>query len=275
MKTTTLALFSLLAVLTTPFGATVAEAATMITESFSAAGENSVTPDGWTPTSLTAVDIVDGRQRIRRVGTGDGTGPAAIYYTGSQGTVQNGMIQDFEAELTIQFNNTGTAAGSLRGVVFRAQTAELHAPSSETFWGYSVGLIISGNDAGFYLFENPTGTNFASQGTRLDFASFSTTVDNNTDYILQLSAIGSNLTASLLTHDKQTLIASVSYDEAEQKAGYFGLRAAYPNTSIETFYSNLTLTAIPEPGTVAFLGFGVLAVFIRQRARRASLKVRE
>ncbi len=45
---------------------------------------------------------------------------------------------------------------------------------------------------------------------------------------------------------KSIELASISYSNAVEEAGYFGLRSVYPNSGLNTYYNDLSLTVIPE-----------------------------
>ncbi len=253
----------------------IANASVIIEESFSAAQPGGVTPGGWTATHPGAVDIASSsgvmRQRIWRSASGGGS--SAIYYTGSNGEVENGQIANFDSALTIRFGGSGVPATTLRGIVFRTQTQDISTPGGTTgFWGYSVGIISTGENRGLYLYENPTGTTSSGFGQLLESATFSEDLANNVDYRLKVSAQGAVILASLETSDGEVL-GNFTYSNAVVTDGYFGLRTANANTNVNTYYSNLHMTAeaIPEPAT-AMLLLGGLALGAAARARRSGLR---
>jgi len=225
-----------------------ANTATVITEAFDAAAAGSSVPDGWKSThpSLTEIKELDGRYRqlIFRETPKDKAG-AAIYYTGSQGSVSGGSILNFDAEVTLRFKDEyRSVSSSLRGMVFRTQSPDFRSLTPGDFWGYSVGVITTGDNAGLHLFVNPTGFTFNDQGNQLAFSPFP--VDLNTDYVLKVSAHGSEISASILSSDQSEVLATITFDGAKEQAGYVGLRAAYPNTQITTYYSDLKIS-VPAP----------------------------
>lgn len=246
MKTWTITLACLFGA----FGSAV-NASTIINESF----------DSWPVTDWVASHSagvasasVSGENRLNIFRAAvDGVGGSGVYYTGSQGEVVNGEILDFDMEVTMRFGGSSSFnnLASIRGVAFRTQTLDRARPVGETgFWGYVVGVNTRNTDgvaaAGLYLFENPTNFHFENQGTQLGFDGFSANLSDGIDYILQLSVHEKNISASLWNADKSIELASISYSNAVEEAGYFGLRSVYPNSGLNTYYNDLSLTVIPE-----------------------------
>lgn len=246
----------LLGLLTSFIAMPIAQAATVIQEPFSGPAPGSNMPLDWYATNTEGVDFASSGKTRLRIFRGSGTGGnSAIYYTGTKGDVKSGQIRDFEAELTLRLGGSGVPSSSMRGVVFRTQTLDLSAPTGTTgFWGYSVGVITTGANMGLYLFENPTGASSSGNGQQLAFDALSIALLNNVDYTLKVVAEGAHLEASLFGSGNE-LLAHIVYGNAVIQEGYFGLRAIHPNTNVNTYFSDLTLTvaAVPEASTTALL----------------------
>lgn len=248
--------------------------ATLITQSFATAAPGSTTPEDWFSSHDVATEIVSlagiNYQRIWRNSSNGGS--AAVYYTGSQGEVVNGQIQDFNAEMTLRMGGTFPQNTTLRGVVARTQTLGTSGPGGEEFWGYSIGFIATGDNRGLYIYENPTGANTAGLGTLRGYHALEDDLTANTQYLFRVSALGETLSASLWTADGQLMLASVLYDEAEVATGYFGLRSAHANSVANTAFRDLTLevTAIPEPAVAILLMSGILCVWGAKRRKAQS-----
>ncbi len=90
-------------------------------------------------------------------------------------------------------------------------------------------------------------------------------VSTNTDYRLRIEAYGPVINASLWDATGTTQLSSVSYSDATEEDGYFGLRAAFGNNNRSYYFSDLTV--IPEPGTAALLLLGGLLVGLRRTLR--------
>lgn len=94
-------------------------------------------------------------------------------------------------------------------------------------------------------------------------------LSNNTDYVINFSATGSTISASIWTTDATPeLLGSVTYsDAANTDAGYFGFASLQGSSSGR--YDVRDLEVIPEPGTASLL-LGSLAVLglLRRRMRR-------
>lgn len=248
-------------------------ASTLITQSFEMAAPGQTTPEGWYSSNDTATEVVSlagvNYQRIWRNGSNGGS--AAVYYTGTQGEVVNGMIQDFNAEMTLRMGGTFPQNASLRGVVARTQTLGTSGPGGEEFWGYSIGFIATGENRGLYIYENPTSTITAGLGTLRGYDALESDLTANTQYLLRVAAQGETLSASLWSADGSHMLASVLYDEAEVVAGYFGLRSAHANSVANTAFRDLTLevTAVPEPAVTVLLVSGVLCFWgmIRRKGK--------
>lgn len=268
MKKKILLLLSILACAGTCYSAT------LITQSFGTAAPGSTTPEGWFSTNENATEIVSlagiNYQRIWRNSSNGGS--AAVYYTGSQGEVVNGLIQDFNAEMTLRMGGTFPQNATLRGVVARAQTLATSGPDGEGFWGYSIGFIATGDNRGLYIYENPTATGTAGLGTLRAYDDFEEDLTANTQYLFRISAQGEALSASLWSADGEVMLASVLYDEAEVIAGYFGLRSAHANSVANTAFRDLTLevTAVPEPTVAVLLLSGVVCIWGIRRRRAGS-----
>lgn len=237
------------------FEGTPTFAATAINESFSAAASGQTVPAGWFSANSGVSAMVSlGGVKYMRIGANTVAGSDAVYYTATNGEVQNGQIRDFNAQIVMRMGGTFPQDQSLRGVVVRAQTTDLSAPAGSTsFWGYSIGVVATGSDKGLYIYENPKGIywngNSLDRGTQLAFQAFTLDLQSNVEYSFRISALGSILTASLWTLDGAQELASVTYSEAQIVSGYFGLRSANANAAANTSFRDLQMnvTAVPEP----------------------------
>lgn len=244
-------------------GVVTAQADTLIEQSFDAAAPGSNVPAGWTAVLSagavgdvvkTPVEAEDGKKwlRIERNDASGINGSAAVYYTGSQGEVSNGQIMDFESEMNIRWGGTTPQTSAFHGIVLRSQSLDFSAQSTSTFWGYTVGFIASGDNAGLYLYENPTGNLTSQRGLLLDSALVEGGLSRYTTYVLKVAAAGATITASLWSADGATELVSISYDDAVQTGGYFGLWGANSQSFAWTEYRDLKMNVtavVPEPVT--------------------------
>ncbi len=270
MKASTLALALGLA------GLTQLSAATVITESFSTAGPGSTVPVDWYATHSAGTEIVSlaGTNYLRILRNSPAGGSSAVYYTGSQGEVSNGWFSDFDASVILRMGGNTPQNQTLRGFVFRTQTMDREASGSAEFWGYSAGFIGYGEDRGLYLHLNPTGVSSSTYGTQLAFIAFDQDLVVNTQYSLRISAEGKEIAVSLWTLDGSTEIASISYSDAVETGGYFGLRSANINSVSNTSFRDLVIEvhAIPEPAGLGLTAVGALSLFAVCRRYRKGAK---
>lgn len=219
----------------------------LMTEPFSKETSGEGVPFGWQSTHPDHVDIVKlAKKPYQRIWyQPKGGGSAAIYLTATiDGKISKGQLKDFSATSILRIGGTRPPSDStLRGFILRAQSLDLAAPSNQPFWGYSVGVIASGERRGLYLFENPTGYTSQGYGTQLAFSPIPADLEVNPDYQLSVKAQGSVIFAVLQSPEGENL-TRIEYREAMDVAGYFGIRAAHSNTNQNTYFRDLTIESL-------------------------------
>lgn len=250
-----------------------ASAAT-VNEPFSEAAPGSTVPVGWFTTNPQYTELRSLNNTpyltLWRTNEPAANASAAVYYAGNSPQGQAQAMQDVDLSVIMRLGggNAASANATFRGVVLRTQSATLSAPSSDQFWGYSIGFIATGANRGLYVYENPTGVLSAERGTLLASSAFTADLASNVDYIFRVQAEGSNLNASLWSSDGLTELASVSYADAIIVSGGLALRSANSNSSVNTYYRDLSLTySIPEPAHTAMAAVA-LAAFACMGAKR-------
>lgn len=226
------------------------EGSSRLTESFTS-------PEGGVPAAWKAVDrgpaSVVNIQHIPDIGaTGlliarapNGVGSGALWYTGSDLGEQKGKIANLHATVTIRIDQPKKSTSSARGIVLRAKDTRY-----EKFQGYYIAFQSEGEKAGLGIYWNPT--NHVENGEELAFSAFKKPLQNRTDYILQVSAKGEEIQASLWSVDtsgaKETSLAEVQITGANNTgAGYFGLRGSYGNSGpVNTWFRSLHLGSTEE-----------------------------
>lgn len=233
-------------------------------------------PAGWTLRLSGSVDNTNGNTvGIKEINpeTGNalrfyrGGGSGAIYYTSPLGESSDGKMSDFSAEIIIRpsGNTNAFAVNSSAGFVVRAQSLTYN-----NFNGYYIAISMGTGEGNgrIGIYENPTGHNHSSaSGTLHAYDTFSTSLLNNTDYKLEMSAVGSVITASLWTLGATPIeLASATYLSANTTAGYFGLRNGFGNTNQAVYMRDLYLEqAIPEPSAVLLLFTGLIGFLSMRR----------
>ncbi|HWL52322.1 MAG TPA: heparinase II/III family protein [Chthoniobacteraceae bacterium] len=245
-------------------------AATMIEEAFSTPHDGR--PDDWefisSRASATAiisqVATDDWRLEMRRVTQ---TARNHIFYTGTEGSIVDGVIADFEASATIRYpNRLQDPAGLFRGTVSNN--------------GYLTGYYAYTSSSILYISKDDgTGT---SDGVELGHISLLEDLTANTDYLYKFSISGNELTASVWRRDEENAF-TVSLGELTvtdtapdyYQSGYFGLRNRPGADDRGIYFSDVTLTVIPEPGQMALVvvGLGCLVLFGRSRAQKKTAAV--
>ncbi len=216
-------------------------------EAFAKSAPSETVPFGWVATHPDHVGVrkLANTPYLRIWYTSAGGGSSAVYFVAThEGIAEGGKLANFRGDVILRTGGARPPADTtLRGVVIRAQTTDLSAPAARPFWGYSIGVIATGDRRGLYLFENPTGTNSKGFGTELAQAPLGEELILNTDYTLRFEANGPHLRASLDDQNGKTL-ATISYDQAAEVTGVFGLRAAHSNMNQNTYFRNLTVTPL-------------------------------
>ncbi len=256
------------------FGAACSShAALVIDENFT--GANDTLPDDWSSPGTAAYASIQGnRLRFQRTASGGaaGTGEGqAAYYTGTglDGSMADGKIADFSASVILRRENT-SAFGS-------TTSAGMVVRDNNTTWsvtaGYYIG-VLADNTLGIWtnIGTGPSSNNNVTQAKALDWAAISITA--NTDYLLEVLAVGSNISASLWAVDGNgaktgLALGEVSIDDASTAAGYLGLRLAAGNSNQTAYFDNLQVHSIPEPATaLLLLPAGALLLYRKRRAAR-------
>jgi len=229
-------------------------------------------PFGWTyvigtnSNSSAAIGQNPNGLLFQRAASGGANSNGVVFYTGSSENISEGIIQGyFSAQISFTLSGVSLGDGSSQGIILGASQQNYDAT------GIYVGFFASGSNRGLGIWSNPTGNN--NPGTQLDFSAFTANLARDTTYILELSVSGNVLSASIRTNDAiPQQIASVSASDVNIAAGYFGIRTAYANTSVATTFSDLTLSVIPEVGTLPLMGVGIGSLFllgVRRRIRPA------
>lgn len=215
---------------------------------------------------LAAVGVGGGKimLRLRRT-TGSGGSPSqnlTYYYTGNEGSVQNGVLHNFTSSLTVRTEQTPTQTSSLQGVMVGAQSVS-----------YDVeGFYVAYDLNQLYIYSNPS--RHDDSGEELARANFTSTIAASVDYSLRIEVNGETLTASMWTiGGTPTQLASVSHTADAAISGLFGLRSSIGNPGLQTYFGDVEITAyapIPEAGTTAtVLGALVLgSVVVARRCIR-------
>lgn len=220
-------------------------------EPFSAAASGSNLPTGWqgvvsgSDPSAGTIAITDERGKSRLMLRRETASIQTAFYTGTQGPIVNGVIDNFNISVTLSASG-GTAANFPRGIVARAQSI------SSSISGYYA-YVRAGEI--FISLNGATTTN-----SSLVDAVLTETLVKDTDYELRFSAIDSLLTASIYKADSfgdfTILLGSVSTTDTTYTSGILGLRTAPDGNNRYSTFSDLKVEVIPEPS----LAFGALAV---------------
>lgn len=233
-------------------------------EPFSAAAPGSNLPADWVG-AISGTDPNAGTIAISEVSSGkwrlmlrrDTGGNLTAFYTGSQGPIENGVIENFHASVILNASG-GTAANFPRGIVARAQS------TSSTISGYYAYVRAD------TIFISLNG-NIAANSSLVE-APLIETLAKDTDYEFHFTAVDFTLTASVYKADAfgdfTILLGSVSTEHNLYTSGLLGLRTAPDGNNRFTTFSNLKVEVIPEPS----LAWGALAVLgwfgWRQRQKR-------
>ncbi|HWL53682.1 MAG TPA: hypothetical protein VNQ90_14690 [Chthoniobacteraceae bacterium] len=210
-------------------------------------------PDAGT-IAVTEVAENEWRLMLRR---DDGSNQTA-FYTGSQGPIVDGVIENFNASVVLSVTG-GTSGNFVRGIVGRAQSV------SSSIVGYYAYLR---SDRIFISLNAATG-----EGSSLVETTLAETLAKDTEYQLHFSANGSLLAASVYKKDVlgefTILLGEVSTMDDTYASGILGLRAAPDGDTRYATFSNLEVEVIPEPSlawsALAMLGW----IGWRQRRKRA------
>lgn len=224
-------------------------------EPFTTAAAGSNLPTGWQGV-ISGSDPNAGTIAITEVSSGkwrlmlrrDTGGNLTAFYTGSQGPIVNGVIDNFNISVTLSATG-GTAGNFPRGIVARAQS------TSSSLLGYYA-YVRAG--AIFISLNGATADN-----SSLVEAVLTENLAKDTDYELHFSADGSLLTASVYKADSfgefTILLGSVNTTDTTYSSGIIGLRTAPDGNTRYTAFSNLKVEVIPEPslawGALAMLGW--------------------
>lgn len=214
--------------------------------------------DATTKNPVSIEDGPDGEKALRmtRPGTGGTTGDSAfVYYTGSGDGIASGKVADFEMTSTISmsFNRGAGGLATPFGLMIRASSASYSASK-----GYFFAYMATTSGGSLVLYDSPT--SHGAHGTVLD--SFDVILNPNVNYVFKISAIGSNISASVWSEDGGTLLGELEYGNARTNAGYFGARAGFANTNVAQYVKDISVTVIPEPATVGFALLGGAAMLV-------------
>ncbi len=211
----------------------------------------------------------------RTVNSSGGNGNSFIYYTGNVADeVENGVFSDFTASVIINTSVANTSSGVHHGMMVRTA-----APSGNAtqLHGYYVTLGNSGGNTVLSIYKDPgtggagvVGTLLASSSQESPFS-----LVKNTDYLFTISAIQDTITGSLYGWDPveqefSNLLGTVTTTDTTYTSGLFGFRINHSAGPRTTYWRDLSVTTIPEPGTAALLiPFG-LAAWIGLRKKKVA-----
>lgn len=214
--------------------------------------------------SIKPVSIGGNRLEIRRITPNF----AAAYFTGSE-SVPGGTLSDFSSSVIFRQSNST----NYTGIIARSQSLEYY------FSGYYIYVYGSSSaESGLYIAKSH-GDNVGVplvDGEENQFVSVNFT--GGTDYRLEFTALGSQLTASVYGWDNEeesftNLLASLTRYDDEFTSGYFGLRNRPGGNGRSTFFNDLTISAIPEPEFGLLIGFlGGLFAILRFTRRYSAAK---
>lgn len=221
--------------------------------------------DTSTKNPISIEDGPDGEKALRmtRPGTGGAAGDSAfVYYTGSGDGITSGKVADFEMTSTFSmtFNPTAVGLATPFGLMIRASSKSYSASG-----GYFFAYMATTSGGSLVLYDSPT--SHSAHGTVRD--SFDVILNPNVNYVFKISAIGSNISASVWSEDGGTLLGQLEYGNARTNAGYFGVRAGFANTSVAQYVKDVSVSVIPEPATVGFvlMGGAAMLMMLRHRSR--------
>ncbi len=192
-------------------------------------------------------------------GTSPSNSSANLFYTGSTPLSPTGSMSDFEGSIKLTIDG---ATSVNRGVLLRAQATTAYAPVN----GYYLALTQNN----LTLYHNPQ--DHTTPGTTLATDTF--TASLGTEYVLSFHFDGTDFSASL--SNGVTEVASLVVDLTDPEfaglayysSGAFGLRTGYGSASSSYFY-DLQIDAVPEPGSFVLLGVGALAfAALRRRSNK-------
>lgn len=224
-------------------------------------------PGGWSKfisgNGVTNVAIIevseyetdDYRLMIRR----DVGGAGGVMYTGSQGGIIDGVIQDFHISTitTIQGVNDG------RGIVARAQTV---AFAYSGYWAYTKSG--EGTTHKLAISKNPT-TAGVNSGEELAFVTLSERLSGNMEYLYTFSGVGNLLVAEVFKQDSEgdftILLGSVSVTDDSYSEGKVGYMVRHGGDNRSDYIRNFEITQIPEPMTVSLIAVLGIVCLLRRR----------
>lgn len=188
---------------------------------------------------------------------GISSGNSFVYFNGDfgSGVVNDGILSDFSASAF--FRISGGSSGDGRGMMVRA------GETDATPTGYYVVL----SDDRLRIYKDPTNPS-SGRGTLLAFSDETVSLAGGTDYRFDISASGSTISAAVYTGPGfSTLVADVSVVDTSYTSGLFGFRSSMGTAGRSVYWKDLTITAVPEPSTVALLG-SVAGLCLLRRSRR-------
>ncbi len=224
-----------------------AVAAERYTESFGA--PEGGLPAGWAASTtggepIAEVRALDGA-RVSHALLIERPGPqatnATVYLTGEAGAPSGGKIADFSLSVTFRIAESKPGNSSSRGVFFRASALSYNKSK-----GYYVAVHRNGAQRGVVIYRNPK--SHTQNGDEIATASFSKNLEADTDYILQVSAKGATVEASVYKTNAsgakgEELGTARTDDATDIKPGYIGLRGAYGNSGpVGTWFHSFHLT---------------------------------
>lgn len=212
--------------------------------------------------------------RLERASSAGSAANLTYYYTGSQGSIANGVLGNFTSSMTVRPTVVGSAnftalSSNWQGVVVGAQSLTYSDPGGFYVAYNRTSLSIYSSPANHIMVPAPP----AAPITPLSTADFATALSANTDYKLYIAVEGDTLLASMWTNDGLTQLASVSWTASGDISGYFGLRSSFGNGTGAAYFGGLELNAyppIPEPAATALLLIGLIAggaLALRRRRR--------
>ncbi len=199
---------------------------------------------------LINISSIADKDRLQISRTPSNSGSGAVFYTGGASTAtEENQFSDFSGSVVLR----GLAGSYHRGVILRSGDKNYAAENAYFL------AITAGDSPSLNLYWS-AGHVFAPSITPLVSDDISSLASDR-DYQLRFSAIGTVLSASLWGANENgdfiNLLAEVKYEEATQAStGYFGLRGGRYGGNAVTYFSDLEITAIPEPQSVAFIILG-------------------
>lgn len=252
-------------------GASISSASLIINESFNSPAGG--IPEGWSKfisgNGVTNVPIIevseyrpdddypigDYRLMIRR----DVGGAGGVMYTGTQGDIVDGVIQDFEVSTLVQISGTNDG----RGIVARAQTTTF---AFNGYWAFTKSLD---GVQSLAISKNPTAAG-VNHGEVLASVPLSERLTTSMEYLYTFSGIGNLLVAEVYKQDSEgdytVLLGRVSVTDSSYSEGKVGHMVRHGGDGRSDYIRNFQVTQIPEPVTVSLITvLGIVCLLRRRR----------